>query len=245
MTEHPATERISALLDEPWADIEAQTHLERCRPCQAEFERLSRMRMALSALGDLDPPAGQWAAIDAALDEARAGGPAGRSPAVGSPMRLRHRFLTSGTWQAAAGVTLFAGGVLAGLQLTGGGFAAGPAGTTAGVPAVVASSGEDRALLDGLAQLEQLRAPLRQVGSGEAPAGRDLRPGAAAGVVDPLETQRQMARLEGLIRAMREGLERSPGDAVASAYLLALMDERGRLAEELERSFFAARTVEW
>ena len=216
---HLNAERISALLDEPWADRDGQAHLEGCAACQAEFERLSRMRMALSALPDEPPPTGVWASVEAAL-EARGFG-TGPRWLGGSVAR---RLLTPGPLQAAAGLLLFAGGLVAGLQFTRGGTAE----SLPDLPAVV-SAADDRTLLEGLNRLESLRTPLRQVGQGAAPqvSGSNVRER------DPVELARSLARLEGSIRALREHLEGNPDDVFASAYLLELVEARDRLTDEL------------
>ena len=237
MTEHLSIERISAWLDEPWADHEAERHLEACDACRGESERLSRMRMALSALGELDPPAGEWAGIDARLEAivGRAEGP------TALPLGRGRRLLSYGPLQAAAAVALFAGGVFAGLQFTSapaaGGADASPGGT---LPAVVSAGAEDRAVLNVLSDLEELRAPLRRVSDEDFPER-----GEAALEFDPLQAARLAARLDGLIRAMQERLEGAPDDPFASAYLIELMDERARLAEAIERSVYDARAVAW
>ena len=229
MAGHLDTERISTLLDEPWSDKDGQTHLETCVDCQTEFERVSRVRMALSALPDEEPPRGQWTRIEAALDAAESDRDRAVIPLGG---RIARRFLVFGPLQAAAGLVLFAGGVLAGLQLTASN--SGPV-SGADVPAVVSSTGDDRALLDGLTQLETLRTPLRQVGIG----GEGLGSGDAgfwdAGR-DPMVAAQFLAQVDGAIRAMREHLEAHPRDFVASAYLLDLQETRDRLTEELDRA---------
>lgn len=238
--EHLTIERISALLDEPWADLAAEEHVERCAPCREEFERLSRMRMALSALGDLTPPADEWERIEARLDRRRV--------APTAVMRLRSgRWLTRLPLQAAAAIALFAGGVLVGLEFTGSGEGERGAGQAEGVagaalPAVIPASGEDRAVLQVLSELESLQAPLRQVGLDDE-STRLAGPGGEG--VDGLQAMRLAARIEGLIRAAQDRLARSPDDAVASALLLDLVEQRERLAEVVERSFQQARTVEW
>ena len=219
---HLNAERISALLDEPWADRDGQAHMETCAACQAEFERLSRMRMALSALPDERPPRGEWASIEAAL-EARGFGTGPRW--LGG--RVARRLLTPGPLQAAAGLLLFAGGLVAGLQFTRGGTTE----SAADLPAVV-SPADDQTLLEGLNRLESLRTPLRQVGEGAAPqaSGTELRER------NPVELAQSLARLEGSIRALREHLESNPDNVFASAYLLELVDARDRLTDELGRA---------
>ena len=223
MANHMDAERISALLDEPWADRDCRAHLETCGDCRAEFERLSRLRMALSALPDEKVPAGQWAAIEAALDagETRAGARRAGGGLVG-------RLFVRGPLQAAAALMLFAAGVIAGLQFTGGRSANSPA---ADLPAVV-STDDGRALVDGIERMESLRSPLRQVGERGADPGSD----GGLRATDPLEMAQRLATLEGYIRALRDRLETSPDDPFASAYLLELVETRDRLAEDLGRS---------
>ena len=226
MANHMDAERISALLDEPWADRECRAHLETCSECQAEFEGLSRLRMALSALPDEKAPAGQWAAIEAALDAGEA-----RRGVRWIGRGFGGRLFVPGPLQAAAALVLFAGGVIAGLQFTGGSAANTP-GAAGDLPAVV-STADDRALVDGLSRMESLRSPLRQVGEGGAAA-----PASEGGLSasDPLETAQRLARLEGLIQALRDRLATNPDDPLASAYLLELVETRDRLAEDLGRA---------
>lgn len=240
MSEHLSIERISALLDEPWTDHEAERHLETCDTCRAESERLSRMRMALSALGELDPPAQEWEKVGARLDAVL--GESGAAPVLPlAPGGAVRRVLANGPLQVAAALALFAGGVLAGLQFTAGSPATGVGETGSGeLPAVVSAGGEDRAVLNVLSELEELRAPLRSV-SDEALS----EPDEMASDFDPLQAARLAARLDGLIRAMQERLEGAPDDPFASAYLIELMDERARLAEAIERSVYDRRTVAW
>lgn len=234
MTEHLTTERISALLDEPWLDKVGQEHLESCGDCQAEFERLSRMRMALSALSDEDAPLGQWTVIEAALDKATS---AADTTIVPLHLRLGRRLLVPGPLQAAAALVLFAGGVFAGLQITRAG-SSNEAGNRSDLPGVVASSNENRAMLDGLTQLESLRSPLQQVGMGGEIEG-------ARGGPDPFAATQRLARLEGFIRALRDQLDESPGDPLASAYLVELVEERDRLEEELQASVRRDGVLTW
>ena len=240
MTEHLEIERISALLDEPWSDLDAEGHLEACEDCRSEFERLSRMRMAFSGLGELDPPGDEWARIEASLEDIL--GPdrldivpiAGRAP-------LARRLMVSGPLQAAAALTLFAGGVFAGLQMTGADAGTPPVGpvATGELPPVIPASGEDRELYNVLSDLESMQAPLRQVDGGGTAAG------SLPADVDAFEAARAAARLDGIIQALRERLNESPGDPLASGYLPWALDQRARLAELLQQSARNSSVVEW
>jgi len=236
MAEHLNIERISALLDEPWADLGAEAHLEACESCRAEFERLSRMRMAFSALGDLEPPPGEWARLAASLDSRL--GPTGAPGDIvgsGAPPSPARRLMMNGAFQAAAALALFAGGILAGLQLTGPGSRV----ASRDVPSVIPATGDDRLVYNTLAELESLRTPLREVGlTAEGGSGEPA-------VFDPIVAARLSARLDGLIRALREQLDRVPGDPLASGYLIQALDDRARLAELIETTLHEERVVEW
>ena len=240
MAEHLSIERISALLDEPWADLEAEAHLEACESCRAEFERLSRIRMAFSALGDLEPPEDEWARIEVSLDAAL--GPRGAPGdiiGIATSPSVTRRLMVSGPFQAAAAVALFAGGILAGLQLTGSALFTNPSASPGDVPSVIPATGDDRMVYNTLSELESLRTPLREVGIS---GGEGTSAGAS---LDPIEAVRVAARLDGLIRALRERLDQAPGDPLASGYLIRALDDRARLAELIETTLHDERVVEW
>ncbi len=151
----------------------------------------------------------------------------------------------SGPLQAAAAVALFAGGVAAGLQFTTPGVE--PSAASGAPPAVLTASGDDRALMDGLSQLESLGAgaPLRSVGL-DGPGSPDgfTTPEARFGG-DPLAAAERAVRLEALIRTMRERLEADPADPFANAFLLEYVEEEARFADELERLNRVRRTITW
>ncbi len=121
MSEHLEREMLSALIDEPETDPGATGHLETCPDCRREYETMRRMRMALSALGQLEPPAAAWDRIEARL------------PEVGRGRRWLRAVAGDGwvsaSLRAAAAVILFAGGVALGLR----------AGGLPGEPALLAS----------------------------------------------------------------------------------------------------------
>lgn len=237
MAEHLTLERISALLDEPWADLDAEAHLEGCESCRAEYERLSRMRMAVSALGELDPPAGEWVAIEERLDSSL-----GEDRSV-VPLRRRAagRLLTSPGLQAAAALTLFAGGVLAGLQITGAGpaaeapvTAANTGGAPAALPVAIPESDGEAAYLNALTEMEALRSPLRQASLSRAD-----------GSLDPIAAAELIRRLDAAIEASREVVMRSPENPLASAALFQLLDYRSALASRLDQSAHLTRSEAW
>lgn len=240
MTDHLHIERISALLDEPWSDLDAEQHLESCEDCRTEFERLSRMRMAFSALGELDPPRDEWIRIEASLEEVL--GPDDSVVPISAAAGWRHRLMTNGPLQAAAALALFAGGIFAGVQLTGGapGGTGLPTGSVAGgaVPSVIPATGDDRELYEALNEFESMRTPLRQVDQGgllveETPD------------FDAFEAARYAATLEGIIQVLRERLQESPDDPFASGYLPYALDQRQRLADLLEATATRSSVVEW
>lgn len=236
-TEHLDPERLSALLDAPDADAEASAHLERCPECQVEFETLSRMRMALSGLGELEPPEDEWTRIEAALrerglSEDAAGGSPGDgatgAAAPGGRPPFGRRLLARWPAQAAAAVLLFAGGILAGLQMTGG--PADPGRTALELPVAGGAEAEEAgpassvdmgaAYLAALEDIERLAPEL--VGDVDG-----LDPGSAA---------ERLARIEALIRAAREAVRENPADPVANALLFQLVEQREELASRLNQS---------
>ncbi|MDH3732981.1 MAG: hypothetical protein OEU54_05580 [Gemmatimonadota bacterium] len=236
MTDHLHIERISALLDEPWSDLAAEQHLEACEECRTEFERLSRMRMAFSGLGELEPPRGEWERIQASLEEIL--GPDDSIVPITASPSWRRRLISSGPVQAAAALALFAGGIFAGLQFTGAGSSS-PANVLAGgvIPAVIPATGADRELYDALNEFESMGTPLRQVGF-DQPDGGTLD-------FDAFEAARYAATLEGIIQVLRERLQEAPGDPFASGYLPYALDQRQRLAELLEANGPGSSVVEW
>lgn len=175
MSDHIDIREMSALLDEGVAEGETADHLEACAACRREMELLRRTRMALSALDDLDPPTGQWHAIEATLErrgvvEPTAGpggggaaepGDRSASPGPGDAPGRRRPADPNGAWaallpggagwlRAAAAVLLFAGGVGAGLTLgTGSAGSGGPSPAEDGSGEVAAAAAADREATGG------------------------------------------------------------------------------------------------
>ncbi len=250
---HLDTERLSALLDDRGGSEGATAHLDACERCRAEFEALSRMRMALSGLSESEPPGDEWGRIEAALEErgllvsgpARAEenaphGPAEAGTAAPGARAVAFRYLSRWPAQAAAAFLLFGGGILAGLQLTATGPAesggSGPAGTLAvrdageAIPAV-------RTEIDEAAHVRQALAELERLGS---PASTETAEG-----LDPASAAERLARLDALIGASREAVGENPADPVANALLFRLVEQRDELAGRLNRSLHLATTLEY
>lgn len=161
-SEHLTAEQISELLDEPRKDKEDWFHLETCEECRAEFERFSRIRMALSALPDLDPPADEWTAIEAKLDSKE---PRINQSILGFSWDAERPHFIFGSHQlavaAAVAVVVFAAGVFAGLQLPG------PIGFFAEntlQPGLLAPAVQDEIVLNEPTELESQRSPIQQAG---------------------------------------------------------------------------------
>lgn len=171
MVEHISNERLAALLDDGVEDASAREHLDDCSACRREMDLLRRMRMALSAMDPLEPPADQWERIEASLptagsdataldddtgrarDETRA--PRGASRTGGAAPGLGGWIRDIGWLRAAAGIVLFAGGLGLGSLLgplpgAGGGTSSGgpteaAAGTPEGATAAATRSGTTEA----------------------------------------------------------------------------------------------------
>jgi hypothetical protein len=158
-SEHLTAEQISELLDGPRKDKDDWFHLETCEECRAEFERFSRIRMALSALPDLDPPANEWTAIEAKLDSKE---PRINQSVLGFGWYTGPPRFIFGSRQLAAAVVVFAAGVFAGLQLPGpiGFFAENTLQPGLPEPAV-----QDEIVLNEPTELESQRAPIQQAGT--------------------------------------------------------------------------------
>jgi hypothetical protein len=104
---HLTLETIARLVDAP-ATGDENAHLETCAACRRELEDMRADAVALAALPALEPPAGEWAALEARL-------------AAEGLLRGRPRM----TWRAAAlrsaaAIVLFVLGAAAGTAWRGG-----------------------------------------------------------------------------------------------------------------------------
>lgn len=208
MSEHPRRERISALVDEPGSDPEAVGHVRDCAECRRELERMRKMRMALSALDDLEPPEESWDRIAASL-----------TPPEGERGRLRSAE-RSVPLRAAAAVLLFAAGAWVGTWLEEG---AGPAGgeeaSPAGVAAEAGATGEGLSYDEAFARLERLRS-----------AG----PSPEEALRDPAAAAEHLTRLDALVQATRRAVRETPADPNLNDFLFEVVQEREALEEALQ-----------
>lgn len=212
MGEHLTREQIAALLDEPEAVAGGLAHLERCEDCASEFEGMSRMRMALSGLPELSPPAGEWAAIRARLP--------------GRPSGVWFGTFWTAPMAAAAVIVLFLGGLGVGRMIA----PAGQDGSDEGVALVsgvmdpAANGGEGSEFGDYLQQVGRLR-ELRDAGP-VGPAVAD----------DPELAAERLTRLDALIDATRETLRMAPADPALNDFLFDVVDERESLAGQFDQT---------
>lgn len=226
MPEHLSRELISALLDDPEGVAGGLEHVAECPECAREYEQMSRMRMALSGLTDLETPSGEWDAV-----QQRLGLELERGPRSGSIWR------SLGAWplQAAAVLALFAAGLMVGQRMGASDGAADPA------SAVADSEGTSRAADETLVadaesalSIEPADAYLRTVADLQ-----DLRRGLdghADGRRGPEQVAERITHLDAIIDASRDALKEAPADPVLNNFLFQLVDERNDLAGQLDRT---------
>lgn len=226
MPEHLNREQISNLLEDTKGSASAREHVAACPECAREYEQMSRMRMALSGLPDLEAPAGEWEAIQDRL---------GLEPLGQAEVTPVWRWATSWPLQAAAVLALFAGGLMVGQRISpsADGTGPNPAVTTAdgaADPGSAGPAGDPAASM----QIEPAEAYMRTVadlqhlrdGSDE-PGSRQT--GAAA-------VAERITHLDGMIDASRAALREAPADPVLNNFLFQLVDERDDLATQLDQT---------
>jgi hypothetical protein len=165
------------------------------------------MRMALSALPDLVPPADEWKKIRTRLG-------ADVSP-IDRRVPALHATRFRPLW-AAAVIALFVAGLGVGRQLS-------PAGEAGPGAAASRSEAEDpaEAYLRTVAQIQNLR--------DEGPSGEAM-------MDNPSLAAERLMRLDALIEASREALRTAPTDPVLNNLLFDVVDERQSLAGQMDRS---------
>jgi len=224
MPEHLNREQISALLDDlPGTRGGGLEHLSGCPECAHEYEQMSRMRMALSGLPEMDPPAREWDAVRERL---------GLEPLTGADVTPRGRRAMGWPLQAAAVIALFAAGLMVGQRIDRGADGTSPAVASGelGIPA----GEEPRADAESLRAIEPAEAYLRTVADLQ-----QLRTGferTAPRPTSPEAFAERITHLDAMIDASRDALREAPADPVLNNFLFQLVDEREDLAGELDQT---------
>lgn len=230
MSEHLTLEQVSALIDDSEGAQESLAHLEACEVCTREFEQMSRMRMALSALSDLEPPAGEWSRIECMLPGAPTTIPIETRPDQAAELARTSRpawtRFGAAAWpvQAAAVLMLFAGGLWVGTRLgvddgsVGGQAALSDQPVQQGQP--VASGGAD-SYLRAVSNLEALRDELNA--EGEWPD-------------DPALLAERLNQYDELLTASKAALRQAPAEPAINDFVFGVQDERDDLADKLDET---------
>lgn len=219
MGEHLSCEQIAALLDDPESVAGGVAHLDGCEECAREFEGMSRMRMALSGLPELSPPAGEWDAILARLPKQATGAWSGS-------------FWTT-PMVAAAIILLFFGGLGIGRMIA-------PAGPDDSGASVELASGVMEPGANGMgadadaSDTSDFGDYLQQVG--RLRELRDAGPMGPAVVGNPELAAERLTRLDALIDATRETLRMAPADPALNDFLFDVVDERESLAGQFDQT---------
>lgn len=244
MAEHLTGERLSALLDDDAPTEAERRHLEDCAACESELHRLRRMRMALSALDDLEAPADGWARIETALPD-RAPAPAADRVAEdhgdAADRRSAIGWSLGGAWaRAAAAVVLFAGGLTLGTHLSD---------PPAETGARAGADGPARATGDRVASGQAAADRPARSGGTASPAGSETAAGATAGSAglagltdggppveayrDPAAAAERLARLDAMMQAAREAMREDPSDPAVNDLLFRVAEDRQALIDAL------------
>jgi len=226
MPEHLNREQISALLDRPEGVPGGLEHIDRCPECAREYEQMSRMRMALSGLPEIDAPAGEWDAIQDKL---------GLEPLGKSVVTPIWRRFTAWPLQAAAVLALFAAGLMVGQRINPSTDGSQPTRVVASADGTIEPGmtsrttdpessmviGPGEAYLRSVADLQQLRQGFAESGSRQA---------------GPAAVAERITHLDGIIDASRAALREAPADPVLNNFLFQLVDERDDLATQLDQT---------
>lgn len=237
MPEHLSGERLSALLDDDDPTAPERRHLEACSECENELHRLRRMRMALSALGELEAPAEGWDRISSALPaDVGAAGRRGTDRSYASDERAAggqdgpSGWSFAGAWaRAAAAVLLFAGGLALGSHLSGPSGDADRAATTAASDrARPAASAVESGGASGAASPTsgaEAAAGLADLGTAGSTALEAYR--------DPAAAAERLARLDAMMQAAREAVREDPTDPAMNDLLFQVAEDRQALIDAL------------
>ena len=217
MPDHLNREQISALLDEPAGVSGGLDHIDQCPDCAREYEQMSRMRMSLSGLPELEAPAGEWDAIQEKLGLAPVGGPV--APSI---------WRRAAAWplQVAAVLALFAAGLMVGQRISSNADAPQP--TVAGLDGATATAPESSLAIEPAEAYLRTVADLQQHRDGFDESG--------ANPLGPAAVAERITHLDGMIDASRAALREAPADPVLNNFLFQLVDERDDLAVQLDQT---------
>jgi hypothetical protein len=217
MPDHLNREQISALLDDPAGVSGGLDHIDRCADCGREYEQMSRMRMALSGLPELEAPAGEWDAIQEKLGLEPFGEPVGTSI-----------WRRAAAWplQVAAVLALFAAGLMVGQRISANTDAPQP--TVAGLDEPVATAPESSLAIEPAEAYLRTVADLQQHRDGLDESGTNP--------LEPAAVAERITHLDGMIDASRAALREAPADPVLNNFLFQLVDERDDLAVQLDQT---------
>jgi len=178
---------------------------------------MSRMRMSLSGLPELEAPAGEWDAIQEKLGLAPVGGPV--APSI---------WRRAAAWplQVAAVLALFAAGLMVGQRISPNTDAPQP--TVAGLDGAVATAPESSLAIEPAEAYLRTVADLQQHRDGFDESG--------ANSLEPAAVAERITHLDGMIDASRAALREAPADPVLNNFLFQLVDERDDLAVQLDQT---------
>ena len=218
MPEHLNREQISALLDDT-EGVAGLEHIDRCPECAREYEQMSRMRMALSGLPELEAPAGEWDAIQEKL---------GLEP-LGQPVAASiWRRAAAWPLQVAAVLALFAAGLMVGQRISPNTDASQQQPAVAAVDGAVATDPESSLAIEPADAYLRTVADLQQHRDGFDESG--------ANQAGPAAVAERITHLDGMIDASRAALRDAPADPVLNNFLFQLVDERDDLAVQLDQT---------
>ncbi len=231
MSEHLTLEQVAALIDDSEGAREGLAHIEQCDNCAREFEQMSRMRMALSALPDMETQSDEWSRIERMLPVTTVvsieSQPHRATRSTRTSRSAWTRFATA-AWpvQSAAVLMLFAGGLWVGTRI--------------GVDGESDASSNQAALLDQPAQQFQPVASggsdsyLRAVSNLEAL--RDELNAEGEWPDDPVLLTERLNQYDELLSASKAALRQAPAEPAINDFVFGVQDERDDLADRLDQT---------
>lgn len=218
--QHLNSETLARLVEES-PDAQESRHLDDCAFCSAELDALRAQTAMLRQLPGLEPPRGEWAALEASLAEAgllRNGAAKSHIAPIGPPSRLR-RWSTP-LLRLAAALVIFVAGAAAGAAAAGG--------TMSG-----AESGVARAP-DTPRSAEEAASSLRD--AEEAYLAALTRYSELTGTPQPADAATRLAALEGIVLTTRAALNDAPADPLINGYHLTALGQRDAMLRQISRN---------